>query len=59
MKKQDKISDFELEKLVIKTFKEYGGWWTIEGMANWLGTPMRQVKAAWDKLTSVGLMERK
>lgn len=48
-----------LRKDVLATFKEYGGWWRIEGMAEWLDVPVHHIEEVWDVLEAKGLLERK
>lgn len=49
----------ELERLTIDTFKEYGGWWRLDGMAEWLNIPIHVLSDIWDGLEQKGLLERK
>ena len=53
-----------LRQDVVDTFKEYGGWWRLSGMAEWLGGYAQNVsedelKLVWDELEREGLMDRK
>jgi len=48
-----------LRERVLETFREYGGWWKVEGMAEWLGVGVSKVSKVYDDLESEGLMDRK
>ena len=53
-----------LRQRVIETFEEYGGWWRVEGMAEWLGTyekpvSIDKIRKIYDELEAEGLMDRK
>ncbi len=48
-----------LRQRVIDTFKEYGGWWKLGGMAEWLGVSEQSLERVWKKLEEEGLLERK
>ena len=47
-----------LKNKVIDTFKEYGGWWKVEGMAEWLDVPVEKVRKVYDALEAEGLLDR-
>lgn len=44
---------------VLETFKEYGGWWQVERMAEWLKADVEKVRKVYDELEAEGLMERR
>jgi hypothetical protein len=46
-------------KRVLETFKEYGGWWHISGMAEWLDVSIEKLRLVWDRLEKQGLLEIK
>jgi len=48
-----------LRERIINTFSEFGGWWPLEGMAEWLGVSPDEVSQIWDELEAEGLLERK
>ena len=48
-----------LRQDVIDVFKEYGGWWRVEGMADWLSADVEDVRKVYDQLEVEGLMDRK
>ena len=48
-----------LRQRVINIFLKFGGWWRVEGMAEWLHADVGLVKRIYDQLESEGLMERK
>jgi len=48
-----------LKERVLETFREYGGWWKVEGMAGWLNVDTEKVLEVWEGLEFEGLMERK
>lgn len=48
-----------LRQRVLDTFREYGGWWILEGMAGWLSVSPQALRKVWDELEAEGLLERK
>ena len=48
-----------LKARVIETFEEYGDWWPLERMADWLNAKPERVRAVYDELEKEGLMDRK
>ena len=54
MSEQEKI-----RKQVIEVFQEFGGWWRLEGMAEWIDAPIDDVRVVYDGLESDGLLDRK
>ena len=48
-----------LRQRVIETFEEYGGWWQVERMADWLDANVGKVRKVYDELEAEGLMNRK
>ncbi len=48
-----------LKERVLETFREYGGWWLVEGMADWLKVDVGEVRKVYTELEAEGLMERK
>ena len=48
-----------LRQRVVDTFQEYGGWWQVNRMAEWLRVDVRQVRKIYDALEAEGLMDRK
>lgn len=48
-----------LRQKVLDTFREYGGWWNVARMADWLNADVAKVRKIYDALESEGLMERK
>lgn len=53
------MSRKSLKQRVVDTFKEYGGWWKVEGMAEWLDADVEEVRKVYDALEAEGLMDRK
>lgn len=54
----EKIVEESLRGRVISTFTEYGGWWRVEGMAEWLDVDVEDVRKVYDALEVEGLMDR-
>ncbi len=52
-------ADKRLKRDTLNTFREYGGWWLLSGMAEWLDVEEDKLKLVWDKLEREGLMDRK
>lgn len=48
-----------LRQRVLNTFREYGGWWQVDRMAEWLYVDVEKVRKIYDALEKGGLMERK
>jgi len=48
-----------VKERILETFKEYGGWWEADRMAEWVNAPVSLVKSIHDDLEKEGLMERK
>lgn len=48
-----------LRQWVLDTFREYGGWWRVEGMAEWLNADVEEVRKVYDELEKEGLMDRR
>lgn len=49
----------DLKSKVVQVFKEYGGWWRSDLMANWLNSKYKDVRMVYDQLEKEGLLERK
>lgn len=48
-----------LRERAVITFNEYGGWWNLGGMAEWLKVPEEELGKIWQTLEDEGLLERK
>lgn len=48
-----------LRQKVLDTFEEFGGWWDVERMAEWLDADVVKVRKVYDALEADGLMDRK
>ena len=48
-----------LRQEVIETLEEYGGWWQVGRIADWLDADAEEVRKVYDELEAEGLMERK
>lgn len=53
------MPDKELRQLVIDAFKEYGGWWSKDRMAEWCNTDTETIRIIYDELEIEGLLERR
>ena len=40
-------------------FKEYGGWWEVTRVAEWLDADVEEVRRVYDRLEKEGLLDRK
>lgn len=48
-----------LRQRVIDHFNEYGGWWQVDRMAEWLKVDVEEVRKIYDELEKEGLMDRR
>ncbi|MBA7710115.1 hypothetical protein ES703_119045 [subsurface metagenome] len=48
---------YSIEDKVVETFKQYGGWWRLEGMAEWLNVPVDNLRVVWERLEKQGILE--
>ena len=44
---------------VVRTLREYGGWWSVGHLAYWLDADEGDVRKVDDKLEADGVLERK
>ena len=48
-----------IRNAVIRTLKEYGGWWDAKWLALWLDTTIGKIKKVYDQLEKENLIDRK
>lgn len=49
----------EVRELVLKTFKEFGGWWPVDKMAAWIQADIDVVRMVYSVLQRENLIDRK